>query len=290
VSALKWPLLAWYFAGCDAFITIGDNNEGYYRRYGVPEEKLFRGSYPIDLARFRSALAAPARPARTELRRRYGVPEGGFVAVMAGKLEPRKRPLDLVEAIALLGTAGVEATALFVGDGPLRPELERRAAELGISERVRVTGFVNQAEIPWVLDAGDVLVSASEVDPHPLAVSEGMAVGLPVIVSDRVGCVGPTDSARPGVNALVYRCGDTVDLAARLKELALDPVLRTRMSAASRTLAPTQDLSVCADAVLRAIAALRPRFRDLWADVSDETFDLLARRPALEVVPRQANA
>src|SRR5205807_6858124 len=136
----------------------------------------------------------------------------------------------------------------------------------------------------------DVLVTASEVDPHPLVVSEGMAVGLPVIASDRVGCVGPTDSARPGVNALVYRCGDAADLADRLRELALDPALRSRMSAASRELAPTQDLSICADAVLRAIAALKPRFRDRWTDVSDETFALLTPQGALERVSLRANA
>jgi glycosyltransferase involved in cell wall biosynthesis len=251
-ETLKAPVLRRHFARCDAFITIGDNNEAYYAKYGVPREKMFRGAYPIDLHRFRSTVEDPARPDRAAVRAGYGLRSGAVTAVLAGKLEQRKRPLDFVEAIAI-ARRDADVQGLIVGDGVLRSRIEQRIRELRIENQVVVTGFVNQAAMPLALEAGDILVTASDMDPHPLVVSEGLAVGLPVIASDHVGCLGPTDSARPGVNALVYRCGDPLDLAKAIRSLALDPALRQRMSRNSLELAPSQDAAVAAEAVARAL-------------------------------------
>jgi glycosyltransferase involved in cell wall biosynthesis len=252
----KGLLLRRHFRRMDAFITIGDNNDAYYRFYGVPETKLFRGACPIDLARFQDAICSPEKPGRAAIRARFGLGPDGFVALLVGKLEERKRPLDLVEAVASLRSLGSEVSALLVGDGPLRSPIESRIVALGLSDFVKITGFVNQSEMPWVLEAGDVIVSASRFDPHPLVAAEGMAVGLPIVASDRVGCVGPTDAARPGVNALVYPCGDVPALAERLNELCGNEALRHRMSRASLELAPSQDVSVTVGAVVAALGAL----------------------------------
>jgi glycosyltransferase involved in cell wall biosynthesis len=256
---LKEMTLRRHFRRCDAFITIGDNNEAYYRYYGVPAAKLFRGAYPIDLARFRDAVTAPGRPSRDAVRRRYGMPADGVVALLVGKLQERKRPADFVRALARLRGEAVPVWGLLVGDGPLRPELEGLIRQHGLADRVRITGFVNQAEMPLLLEAGDLLVTASDNDPHPLVVTEGLAVGLPVVASDRVGCIGPTDTARPGVNALVYPCGDVAALARQVRLLAEDEALRGRLGQASRTLAATQDAGVTAEAVVRAIRSLPPK-------------------------------
>ena len=57
-----------------------------------------------------------------------------------------------------------------------------------------------------------VQVHPSQADPHPLITSEGACMGLPMIYSDRIGAVGPTDIAREGENVIVYPCGDTAAL------------------------------------------------------------------------------
>jgi glycosyltransferase involved in cell wall biosynthesis len=98
----------------------------------------------------------------------------------------------------------------------------------------------------------------SEKDPHPLAVSEAMAVGNAVVASDRVGCVGPTDAARPGRNALTYACGDISSLTARLRTLATNGELRESMRRESWDLAMSQDVQAAAGAV---IAFLQERAR-----------------------------
>src|SRR5207302_1428408 len=100
--ALKELVLRWFFRRCQAFVTIGDNNEAYYRHYGVPPEKLFRGAYPVDVARFRARLAEPGRPSRGELRRRHGIPEDALVVLFLAKMITIKRPGDVVEALGQL--------------------------------------------------------------------------------------------------------------------------------------------------------------------------------------------
>lgn len=261
-----------HFRKCDAFVTVGDRNEAYYAHYGVPHRKLFRGACPVDTGRFERAIQVAGRPSRSETRRRWGIPASAVVILMSGKLIPIKRPFDLLEAIALLRERGVEGHALFVGDGPLWPPMQRWITQHQLDDRCKCTGFVNQNEIPLVLEAGDILAVPSEQDAHPLAVAESLIFGHPLVVSDRVGCVGPTDTARPGANAIVYPCGDVRALAGALEQLVRDVPLRQRMGEASRSLAPTQDVSVASQAVLRAIAALRHDFRHAWSEVPEECF------------------
>ena len=249
---VKRAILPRFFRRCDAFLTIGDNNEQYYRHYGVPDSKMFRGAYPVDVGRFRRAVDGMPERERSAVRERFGLAAEGVVVMFVGKFIAMKRPLDLVEAVARLTDIEPRVQALFVGDGGLRNAIEARVSQLQLAEHVRIAGFINQSEMPTVLAAGDVLAMCSETDPHPLAVTEAMAVGKAVVASDRVGCVGPTDAARPGVNTLVYPCGDVGQLADRLRTLAEDPDLRARMSVASRELALTQNTSVTVSAVLRA--------------------------------------
>lgn len=267
---LKQAILRWHFRRCDAFLTVGDNNEKYYRHYGVPQEKLFRGAIPIDLARFQATLKHQDRPSRIEMRERFGLPGQGLLALLVGKLEGRKRPGDFVEALSRLENQSAAVCGLLVGDGPLRPKLERQIAQLGLSAKVKITGFINQATIPLVLDAGDILVTTSDFDPHPLVVTEGLVMGLPVIASDKVGCIGPSDSVRPGFNALIYKCGEVDELAQAIHKLVIDDSLRNRLSRGSRDLLQTQDVDVAVKGVLQAIEYLRPRWATRWSFLDKE--------------------
>ncbi|MCA9052365.1 MAG: glycosyltransferase family 4 protein [Planctomycetaceae bacterium] len=249
--AMKRIVLPRYFARCDGFLTIGDNNEAYYRHYGVPAEKFHRGSFPIDVTRFREAVAGLTDDDRQQLRGTFGLSPNSLVVLFVGKLIDIKRPLDLVEAVARLTASHPRVEALVVGSGPLEASVRRRINELQLGNRIRLTGFVNQSEMPRVLWLGDVLAMCSEKDPHPLAVSESMSVGNAIVASDRVGCVGLTDSARVGENTLCYPCGDVPALADCLKRLAGDLDLLRQMQQRSRELAWTQDVTVARDAVVR---------------------------------------
>lgn len=205
------------FAQVDAFLVIGSRNRAYYRSFGVPDEKLFWAPYGVDNDWF--TLAGATRyAARARIRARLGVGDDTVVFASSAKLIERKRPFDLLDAVARLRENGLDAHALFIGDGEERRSIEQRAVERGIADHVSITGFINQAELPAWYASSDALVLPSDSrETWGLVVNEAMAAGLPVVVSDAAGCA--PDVVRPGENGFTYPCGDVGALADRLERL-----------------------------------------------------------------------
>lgn len=205
------------FAQVDAFLVIGSRNRTYYRSFGVPDDKLFWAPYGVDNDWF--TLAAPARAAaRAHIRAKLGVGDDTVVFASSAKLIERKRPFDLLDAVAQLRQRGGKAHALFIGDGEERQAIDQRAAARGISDNVTIAGFINQTELPAWYAASNALVLPSDArETWGLVVNEAMAAGLPVVVSDAAGC--SPDLVRPGENGFTYPCGDVGALADRLDRL-----------------------------------------------------------------------
>jgi glycosyltransferase involved in cell wall biosynthesis len=105
--------------------------------------------------------------------------------LFCAKLQPWKRPLELLEAFSCAGVPN--AFLVFAGDGPQRVEMEERAHDLGIADRVKILGFVNQSQLPETYRASDLFVLPSDYEPFGLVVNEAMLCGCPVVVSDKVG-------------------------------------------------------------------------------------------------------
>jgi glycosyltransferase involved in cell wall biosynthesis len=228
VRAAKRALLPLIYRQVAGFLTIGDNNEAYLAHYGVSRNAMFRSPYPTNDAHFTHALERAASD-RREVRRQLGIDEQAIVALFVGKLIERKCPADLLAATQLVRSrSALDLIALFAGDGELRSSLE--ASNNGAA---RFAGFVNQEALPSMYAAADMIVHPAHNDPHPIAVTEGVLMGLPAVVSDRIGSVGPTDTVRVGQNGLVVPTGDVPALAAALQTLAGDTELRTRMGEAS---------------------------------------------------------
>ena len=168
-----------------------------------------------------------------------------------------------MEAIARFRGSTPRIEGPIVGSGPLEPQVRKRIQELKQEDRIKMCGFVNQSEMPQVLWTGDILAMCSEKDPHPLAVSEAMAVGNAIVASDRVGCVGPTGCGPlRGRNALTYACGATSTCwRARLRTLAADDEQRESMRNQSWELAHNFRMygGGCAGAVIRFLQERRCR-------------------------------
>ena len=106
---------------------------------------------------------------------------------------PENSPVENLRLTAVhrVFQKGLPVWSLLVGDGVERGAMEEFSQRQGIRNSV-VTGFVNQSSIPAYYAAAEVTAITSFRDPHPLLVTEGVSFGLPVIVSDRVGCIGPS--------------------------------------------------------------------------------------------------
>ncbi len=121
--------------------------------------------------------------ARRECRRSLGIPEDAFCLLAFGRLDPMKRPLETIDAVA---DGGGDTTHLIVmGNefGVSRAQCERRAADRGLAGRVHVVGpMYGDDRLPY-LDACDAYISLSHRENFNFTAMECLAAGIPVILS-----------------------------------------------------------------------------------------------------------
>lgn len=178
---------------------------GYVRRfcaraeYVIAPTRATRDALRADGVRARfavvpSGVQSPAiRPeAREEIRARLGLTPEMPLLLYVGRLGPEKRLDMLLEAVRSLLSVGLEGvTADFrlaiVGDGQCREDLETRAAELGLQERVQFLGTQPHATIGDWYAAGDIFTLPSPAETQGLVLVEAMATGLPCVAVDRGG-------------------------------------------------------------------------------------------------------
>lgn len=180
--------------------------------YGVPRRRLVTIPNGVDLGRF-------AFHPLPELRDRFSI---GMIA----RFSPEKEHAVLLRAFPEILRRIPGARLDLYGDGPTRPDTERLAAELGITERVAFHGTTIDIESRYA-DL-DMVVLPSECEAHPISLLEAMACGRPVVASDAGGTREAVEDGRTG---LLFPVGDPVGLAAAVTALASD---RDRMAAMGR--------------------------------------------------------
>lgn len=236
----------------DAFLAIGKSNRAFYRAYGVPEERVFDCPYFVDNSRF-AASAASLAPSRAEVRAAWSIPDGATCFLFAGKLQPKKRLLDLLRALSRVPHDAGKRHLLLVGTG----EQMEEAKALAAAERLGVTfaGFLNQTEMPKAYLAADCLVLPSGAgETWGLVVNEAMACGRPAIISDRVGC-GP-DLVEDGVTGRLFPCGDVDALARVLTELVRRPEPLVQMGDSARARIARYSVDAAVTGTLAALHAV----------------------------------
>jgi glycosyltransferase involved in cell wall biosynthesis len=257
----KWkrmikPLVAPALFRLNSVIAAG-SSVGYelFRSMGIPEERIVLAPFVVDNAWWTEQAEKVDRRA---VREEWGVPEHSPVILFCAKLQPRKRPLDLLRAFARSGVA--DAHLVFAGDGPLAAELEREAAELGIRDRVHFRGFQNQSQMPGNYCAADLLALPSDFDPCPVVVCEAMVCGVPVVLSDEAR--GRLELIENGKTGYIFHCGDIDGLAEILRTALADrPRLAMMGEAAARrmrTWSPREHLEGLIQGLTRVAAAPEP--------------------------------
>lgn len=238
-----------------AITCVGAANKAYFRRLGVPGERIFFAPHAVDGSLY-DPLQPAAREAAAALRTRLGLAPGTRVVLYAGKLVPAKQPRELLEAFLALQPRG--AAIVFVGDGEEKAALAARAASAP-GGSVHFLPFANQTEMPGCYLLADVfaLPSRGLYETWGLAVNEAMHMGVPCLVSDRVGC--QQDLVTDGETGWVFRACEPEDLRKKLSEaLAADlPAFRPRVAARIAGYSYAQATS----GLLAALASLPPRRR-----------------------------
>src|SRR5205807_4123460 len=122
---LKRFLLGRIYRRVDACLYVGKNNYDYYRKVGVSDSSLFYCPHSIDVERFsepNDELEERARNWRSELK----IPPTAKVLLFAGKFEDKKRPLELMRAVAKSGDGNL--VLIMIGNGALENEVQNFAA------------------------------------------------------------------------------------------------------------------------------------------------------------------
>ena len=220
-------LLLRQYAG---WLAIGSANREFYRFHRCPEARIFWVPYAVDNDFF-AAQAIARSGKRRELRAAFGLPADAVVFLFAGKLEAKKRPADLLAAVARLpADLKSRVNVLIAGDGSLRDDCERRARAENLP--VAFAGFLNQSRLPDAYAAADVLVLPSDAgETWGLVVNEAMASGRPAVLSRAAGCCA--DLVVENETGRSFECGDVAALADVLAGYARDPAAAARHGAAA---------------------------------------------------------
>jgi glycosyltransferase involved in cell wall biosynthesis len=209
----------------DVFLAVGGAVAAEAVRRGIAVPERVRVINPAI-----EPSAGPAGPAaRAAARRRLGVPVGCKVVGTVGRVDYQKAPESFVDAIAGVGRDDVYA--VWIGDGPLRKDMEARAARRGLQGRFLCAG--HRDDVPELLAGLDVFAMASRYEGLPCAVAEAMAAGLPVVAT-AVNAV--PDVVLPGETGLLVSPERPRQLAAAIAYLLSEPAEAARMAAAGRLL------------------------------------------------------
>lgn len=204
----------------DAFIAVSRRNAAQGVELGLFDRRQVRVIRSgIDLARFRNPSGGE------EVRRELGIPLEAPVVLQVSCFKPQKAPERFLAAAATVLQHCPEAHFVLVGDGELRPMLERRRRELGLAGRVHLPGW--RRDVPALLATATVATLTSRFEGLPRVVVEALAAGVPVVA---MAVEGVDEVLRDGVDGFVVGEGDVEALAQRVVLLLRREDLRRAMA------------------------------------------------------------
>lgn len=238
---------------------------------------VFDGYDIVDNEHFHRG-ARQARLADKQSRARLGLPEPFFFA--SARFVAKKNLFRLLDAYARYrAQADTGAWNLvLLGDGELRPELERRIARADLAGAVILPGFRQYDELPTYYGLASAFVHASTTEQWGLVVNEAMASGLPVLVSDRCGCA--PDLVADGVNGLTFDPYDVDQLAGLMQQVAaMNEDQRRAMGEAGQRIIADCGPARFADGLMRAVQVAVSRPPPSPSSFDQALLWTLARRP-----------
>ena len=228
-----------HMASVQACIALSEQQRGLLAAAGYPAQRIVVIPNAVDTRRF--------TPGESGLRERLGA---AFVVAAMGRLDPEKRPLQLIDAFVKLGWPD-DHLLVLAGDGSLRGRVEQQARDhLNVRPLGMLAGDDERLEL---LRGCDIFVLPSTAEGLALSLLEAMAAGCAIVATDAgqdgpaledAGLVIPTHPLQP-------------DLSAALNRLRDDPALRHRLGEAARRRAVLRfGLDAHTDSVLRVYARL----------------------------------
>jgi glycosyltransferase involved in cell wall biosynthesis len=217
----------------DAVVAISDAVEHVLHGVGLPASRVRRIPSAIDRTR------RPDPAMRASLRGPLGISDDAVLGLTVAALAPEKDPLTLVAALADMPRNYVH---VWVGDGPLRGEVEAAARSGGVAAKLHLTGFLADPD-PWFA-AADLYVMTSVAEGLNTTLLDAMHFGLPLVGTN---IAGSAELLRANRTALVFPPADAAGLAAAVGQLLADPAATAGRATEAARLVESYDIEHTAD-------------------------------------------
>lgn len=216
---------------------------------------------PVELVPNPVDLSALRGPQRDETRKKIGLTNGDMVVGYLGRLSSVKRLQVLINAVSLLAKQRPDVRLVVVGDGSNRAAM-RRLAKRRLGDRATFVGAVPHAEVEHYHAAFDVFATASSSETQPLAYTEAMFVGTPVVA---LATPGAADMIEDGVNGLLVPPGEGAEgLARAVGRVIAEPDLAGRLREGGRAFAEARHYTAVAGRLEEIYALAADRCAAGW--------------------------
>lgn len=218
-------VLRYVLQRADMVVAVAKSVQDLARRYGTPEDRIAKLSHAKFLAE--EHFVDPAeRPSPQPLLESWGVPAGAPLLIYVGRQTAIKMPDHALRAMAEVLVRHPEAYGIMAGDGDMRGELEGLAASLGVADRVRFVGIVDQLELATVVPQAVTLSPLTG-----MALMEAALAGSPIVAYDRDW---QSQFVRHDETGFIVPEDDWRAMGAQADRLISDAGLRRRMGEAAR--------------------------------------------------------
>ncbi len=247
----------------------GQAHRDYLIKLGLRFERIFLGYDVVDNDYF-AVGATKVRNQDTQIRQQFQLPPHYFLA--SARFIQKKNLPGLLQAYAKYFQAAQKSgdrnqiwSLVLLGDGPLRADLQAQLLELKLDDHVKMPGFKQYEELPIYYGLASAFIHISTVEPWGLVVNEAMASALPVLVSDRCGCV---DLVEEEINGFIVNPYRVEEIASKMLQLTTPSVELSKWGDASRRMiskwSPLRFAEGLKEAIDSALSAPLPRLG--WLD------------------------
>ena len=235
LGAMMREYMRWMYGRCEQILAPSESTRRVLIESKVDPAKIRIWERGVSTERF-----APARRS-TALRRAWGVTDDQPVLVYVGRLSKEKGLSEIPVMQSALARASVSHRVVFVGDGPMRGELQHACPD------AIFTGALSHDEVAVAMASSDVFLFPSRTDTAGNVVLEAQASGLPVLVTNEGG---PRENIRPGHSGEV--CASTGEMTAHAFRLCADHAHRARQSFQAREFALSRNWNLALEPLFRA--------------------------------------
>ena len=199
----------------DAFISVADAMTDQAVAAGIAPRDRFTTIY----SGMQTKLFASDPERRHRVRARWGVQDDEVVVGTIARLFDHKGYEEILQALPAVVERVPRIRFVWVGDGANRGRYERQLKQLGLSDRVYLTGLIAPEDVAAQIDGFDMVLHASRWEGLPRAIVQGLLAGKPAISFDNDGA---PEVVIPNETGLLVPMGDIRKMTEAIVELAED--------------------------------------------------------------------